>query len=173
MKIILLLSGLLFVSTQVLANPPAPSQPVANETESAELVTPLGVLTDQLKILKLIVQTRRCYFKSPADADRAGELLDNVSAHLALLQGDKYYTEVAWFIAQIAHVVGNVGLDLHNGADITQTIIALGWAAGTSLAVQPRVPLPPEACLILMEAIYKDLAFALLLIPQIVPKQVD
>jgi hypothetical protein len=125
----------------------------------------LTVLLNQLAVVRLVVTVRAMHFSPRAAASEALALLDKVDNNIALLRGDRGYTEAAWFLSQIATAVGNVGVDLEQNNDITITIKQLRLRVGESLPHETRVPLPTSFCWILMREIYQDLANALSLIP--------
>ncbi len=131
-----------------------------------EHVRPIDRIQSQIRVLRLIVETRRCYFATAQLAADALGLLDRITQNLELLQGDRAYSEVTWFINQIGVTVGDVGIDVVNNRDVTPVIEALQWAAGVSTASLTRVPLAPAMCIILVEAIYKDFAAVLRMIPR-------
>lgn len=164
---------LLFISVyQVLhadTQPPVGGGGVPDASSSVAGTSNLSVLLNQLAVVNLIVQVRARYFPEPAaqTTKEAVECLLRVDRNLAMLCGDKAYNEVSWFIDQIANAVGNVGVDLQQGNDISSTIDRLYVLAGVPLPEETRLPLPTPFCWILMREIYKNLADALRLIPTI------
>jgi len=120
-----------------------------------------AIVSNQIMLLKSVAQARKTYFLDMGTYQRVQDLLDAALKNVQRLSRDQNYPEPAWFLEEIARVVGSLGSDYASGKDVSGAVQELFRQAKKT----PLRAWSTAFCIVAMRTIFDQLASAVQLIP--------